>query len=181
MGHKISFCTVCMNRLHHLKQTLLVNIKDNDDYENLEFVLLDYNSMDGLQDYIQDNLAEYIKSGRLKYYKICEPKYFHRSHSRNLVFKLANGELICNIDADNYTGKGFASFINASFCNENLICLNTIGINSAANKKDVLGRICVRKEDFLAIGGYDEYIESYGFEDYDFINRLELHGIKRVL
>ncbi|WP_158563357.1 hypothetical protein [Chitinophaga silvatica] len=45
---KISFCTVCMGRLHHLRQTLLQNIADNTTYDNLEFVILDCNSEDGI-------------------------------------------------------------------------------------------------------------------------------------
>jgi len=45
---KISFCIVCMNRLHQLSQTLLQNIRDNEDYSELEFIVLDYNSNDGM-------------------------------------------------------------------------------------------------------------------------------------
>ena len=46
--HKISICTTCMNRLDDLKQTLPQNILDNADYTRTEFVLIDYNSSDGL-------------------------------------------------------------------------------------------------------------------------------------
>ncbi|RFS26880.1 glycosyltransferase family 2 protein [Chitinophaga silvatica] len=181
-NHKISFCTVSMNRLHHIKDTLIKNIRDNEDYEQLEFVLLDYNSTDGLEEYIKENLQEYIQSQKLIYWKTSTPQFFHRSHSRNLAFKLANGDIVCNIDADNYTGKGFASYINQSFSNDPNICLNTLDKEKGGVVgKDALGRICVRKSDFLQIKGFDERMHCYGFEDYDFINRLELFGVKRVL
>lgn len=176
--HKISFCIVCMNRLHHLEQTLLINILDNQDYPDLEFVLLDYNSSDELEKYVQTTLKEYIENGRLVYYKTPAPTYFNRSHSRNLAFKLASGDLICNIDADNYTGKNFASYLNEQFNKHENIFLTTIG---QGFKIDVLGRICVRKVDFYKIRGYDEKMINYGFEDYDFANRLEIIGIKRQL
>lgn len=44
--YSISFCTVCMNRTLHLKETLIKNIRDNSAYPNLEYVLLNYGSKD---------------------------------------------------------------------------------------------------------------------------------------
>ncbi len=169
-----------MNRLHHLKQTLATNIIDNEHYEALEFVLLDYNSTDGLSEYISENFEKYLGNGRLIYYKTCTPKYFNRSHSRNLVFRLASGDLICNIDADNYTGKGFATYINNEFKKRESIFLTPLGTLGTNNKKDVLGRICLKKKDFYNIRGYDERMINYGFEDNDFANRLEVSGLTRM-
>jgi hypothetical protein len=170
-----------MDRLHHLRQTLPVNITDNENYENLEFILLDYNSSDALEEYVKTNLSIYIETGKLIYCKTFTPKFFHRSHSRNLAFKLATGDLICNIDADNFTGKNFANYINESFEKEENIFLTTLGDTNRKYQKDTLGRICVKREDFYNIKGYDERMVSYGFEDYDFANRLELSGVKRSL
>src|SRR5688572_6172397 len=96
---RISICTVCMNRLHHIKQTLPANIAANEDYPNIEFVLLDYNSTDGLSDWIRDEMSEFIENGRLKYYRTEEPLFFDRTHSRNLIVKLATGDVISNVDA----------------------------------------------------------------------------------
>lgn len=179
--YRISFCTVCMNRLDHLKKTLPDNIANNGEYENLQFVLLDYNSTDGLEEWVRSSMKDYIESGRLVYYKTFEPMNFHRSHSRNLAFKLAAGEILCNIDADNYTGKGFASYINMSFRGEDNIFLSALQPSRKIVKNDVLGRICVRAVDFKAVHGYDELFSGYGFEDYDIIQRLEMNGITRRL
>lgn len=178
--YKISFCIVCMNRLYHLKQTLPINILDNEDYEALEFVLLDYNSTDGLGGYISENFGKYLENGRLVYYKTSTPKYFNRSHSRNLVFRLASGDLICNIDADNYTGKNFATYVNSEFQKRANIFLTPLETSGTNSKKDVLGRICIRNKDFYSIRGYDERMINYGFEDNDFANRLEISGLTRV-
>lgn len=178
--YKISFCTVCRNRLHHLKETLPVNIRDNEQYEAVEFILLDYNSDDGLETYIQQHFQHYIDIGKLVYYRTTEPDSFHRSHARNLAFKLADGELICNLDADNFTGSNFAAYINHAYQEGPDICLSAIG-KAKQMKKDVLGRVCIRKELFLQVGGYDEAISTYGFEDYDFINRIEKLGSRRVV
>lgn len=177
---KISFCTVCRNRLHHLKKTLPQNIADNKDYDEVEFIVLDYNSSDELEEFIETNMQEHIISGKLIYYKTTQPSFFHRSHSRNLSFKLATGDIVCNIDADNYTGKSFAAFINQSFEENSEICLNTTEPEQGLVNKDVLGRICVLKKDFLAIRGFDESMHNYGYEDFDLVNRLKLSGIRSL-
>src|SRR5882757_4285785 len=113
--HKISVCTVSMNRLHHIRETLPVNIIENIRYPNIEFVLLDYNSSDGLEDWVRLNMMTYIDSGILKYYRTAEPAYFQLSHSRNMVTCLSSGDILCMIDGDNYAGVDYAHWINSIF------------------------------------------------------------------
>ncbi len=48
-------------------------------------------------------MMEYIKSGRVSYYRTDKPKYFSMARSRNIAFKVAKGEIVNNLDADNYT------------------------------------------------------------------------------
>src|SRR6187402_755906 len=115
INYKISFCIVCMNRLHQLKETLKANIIDNEDYEQLEFILLDYNSKDGLEVWVKENFYDFIATGRLIYYRTDLPQNWDPSHSKNVAFKLASGEIICNLWADYFAGAGFASYINEQF------------------------------------------------------------------
>ncbi|MEO8948269.1 MAG: glycosyltransferase [Mucilaginibacter sp.] len=184
-NYKISFCVVCMNRLHQLKQTLLQNIQDNEDYNELEFIVLDYNSKDGMQEWVKDNMGEYISNGRLIYYKTNDPESWSPSHSKNLAFKLATGDIVCSIWADYYTGKGFAKYVNEMFNADSNIVLTPIDFHKTQKKYnppgDVLGKVCVKREDFIKIKGFDERMNKHGFEDYDFINRLEMIGVKRIL
>jgi glycosyltransferase involved in cell wall biosynthesis len=173
---KISLCTVSMNRLAHIMATLPANIAANKDYNNLEFVLLDYHSSDGLEEWVKANLADHISSGRLKFFRTTEPLAFNRSHSSNMVFKLASGDIICRIDADNYTGEGFARYVQQQFSKESNIYLST-SMKVPHTAKDVMGRICLWKKDFEKVGGYDENMDGYGFEDLDISNRLKLTGL----
>jgi len=177
---KICFCTVAKNRLHHLRETLPINIQANLDYERLQFVVLDYNSEDGLEGWMKSQMVEHLRSEKLVFYKTTDPAFFNRSHSRNMVMKLAEGDIVCNIDADNFTGPFFAKYVNDCFqADQNIfICTYSSDRNP---RKDVLGRICLKKIDFTSIGGYDESMEHYGFEDYDLINRLQLLGLKRIV
>lgn len=174
-----------MNRLHHLQQTLLKNIEDNQDYNELEFIVLNYNSQDDMELWVQENLGEYIANGKVTYYKTFEPSSFSHSHAKNLAFKLANGDILCNINADHFTGPGFANYINKQFNRDENIVLTPIDFYRTKKNynpiSDVLGRVCIKKSDFLKVKGFDEGMTAYGFEDYDFVNRLEIVCTKRVL
>lgn len=177
---KISFCTTIKNRLHHLKQTLPLNISDNIDYTNSQFIILDYNSDDGLEDWLKKEMKHYIDCQRLVYYRTTTPLYYKRSHSRNLAFKLSDGDIICNVDADNFIGKDFAKYINDNFSKEGPVFMSTFS-ETHHPIGDVAGRVCCLKEHFYSIKGYDEEIEDYGFEDSDLVNRLISFGLKRHL
>jgi glycosyltransferase involved in cell wall biosynthesis len=178
--HKITFATVCMNRLHHICQTLPQNIADNSGYENVDFLLLDYNSTDGLEDWIKNHMQEYILNGKLTFYRTNQPEYFNRSHSRNQILRMANGDIICNVDADNYTGAGFAHYINQEFSQDSNIFLAGSYMKEYAEYKDSYGRFCAWKKDFVKVGGYDEEMESYGHEDTDLYERMTRLGRREI-
>lgn len=173
--YTISFCTTCMNRLFHLKHTLEKNIKDNINYPNVEFVLINYNSQDQLDEYVKDNLSKYIKSGILNYYKTTEPQKFHASKAKNLSHALAKGDIVCNVDGDNFIGKDFAYYLNYAF--------NQYGVNNIYQFHKppywgTVGRLAFFKEKFLALGGYDESLLPIGHEDADLINRGRKMGLE---
>jgi len=164
-----------MNRLKHLQQTLEKNIQDNYLKGHVEFVLLDYNSQDGLEEWVSKNMRTYIDEGILVYYKTTEPTHYLRSHSRNMAFRLANATILCNLDADNFLGKGFADYIINEFSKQDSIFCTT---NRSFD--GTYGRICVRSEDFALIRGYNEALQGWGFEDNDFYYRFQLQGLKPV-
>ena len=72
--HKISVCTTVMGRLKDLQETLPKNIEDNLDYPNVEHVILDYNSQDGLEDWIKANYMQEIDDGRMLYARTDQPQ-----------------------------------------------------------------------------------------------------------
>lgn len=170
----LSFCIVCMNRIEHIKLTLEQNILENQ-LPGVEFVLLDYNSTDGLEDWVRSNMKKYLENHILVYYKELHAKKFHRTHSRNMVMKLAEGEILCNLDADNYLGKGFASFVLDQFSRN-----KDIFLTSSYNQRDAIGRVCVMRKDFLSINGYNEMFSGYGLEDIELYYRLQKVGLTQI-
>ncbi|WP_276089673.1 glycosyltransferase family A protein [Pedobacter sp. JY14-1] len=177
MRPKISFCTVSMNRTEHFKQTFLKNVLDNVNYPYVEFIILDYNSTDGLGEYVRDYLQMYIKTGIVKYYHNTEPIFFNMPHAKNMALKLADGDIICLVDADNYIGNGFAAYVANNLIKSQF--LTTIYKRKPSTNSDVLGRICLFKSDFHRLKGFDEGFKYYGLEDLDFVQRLEIAGCFR--
>lgn len=179
--YKISFCITCMGRLQHLKKTLKKSIRHNLDYPKLEFVLLDYNSNDGLQEWVFKNFKEELVSGTLVYYRTTEPQRFHMANAKNIAHQLASGDIVCNLDADNYTGRDFAFFINSTMQSSTDI----IGAyqKSKSTDPDYIkscgGRIFLTKNNFIKLGGYDENFIGWGHEDDEFKIRACALGLKK--
>jgi len=179
---KISFCMTCMNRLHHVKRTLETSIISNQSYKNVEFVLLDYNSKDGLEQWVKDKMMKYIESGILNYYQIAPPKprYFNMTHAKNVSHKLGVGDVLCNLDADNFALKGFSDYIMDTFWDnfDEDIFIATCRRNSNAGR-GVWGRICVKRKKFYKVRGYNEVWDKWGSDDHDFNERLRMSGSRR--
>lgn len=169
----VSLCTPIKDRLEHIKQTFIKNIEDSESYPNCEFVLLNYNCPDPRTDeWAKTVLKPYIDAGKVNYYYYPEVEFFSQSHSRNLLFRLAQGEIVCNVDADNFIGEGFIDYTAAALHNG-----NTVLVGPSAS--GATGRICVKKEHWEKVGGYDEHFKGWGAEDRDFTNRLAMIGLKK--
>lgn len=173
--YKLSFCTTCMGRAEDVKKTLPKNIEDSASYPKREFVLLDYNSKDDLQDWVYDNMRPYIDIGLLNYYKTEEPKYYSMAHSRNIAFRLATGDIVNNVDADHYFKQGFAEQVNKA---ANMFPKNLVLVKSHQKAR---GRLGFYRKDFIKkLGGYNEDLIYYGWDDRDITIRAYKLGFKIV-
>ena len=175
INSRISFCTTVMDRFEHIEKTFIKNILDNDSFPDCEFVLLNYNCPDPRTDeWACNKLMPYIKSGKVNYYKYSdESKSFHASHARNVAFRLAKNNIVCNVDADNYLGRNFVAYVSAMLQQENIY------LRGPVDRRGVAGRICCYKRDWEAVGGYDERFLNWGVEDSDLDSRLNLIGLER--
>lgn len=170
----ISLCTAVKDRFDHLEKTFLHNIYDNKDYSNCEFILLNYSCPDPRTErWVRSELKTYIDEGKVKYYLYPDGKHFQMAHSRNLAFRLAQGEVVCNVDADNFLGSGFVYYVSA------VLSRNNFFLRGPRDGRGLGGRICVRRKDWELVGGYDERIKNWGPEDLDFANRLCMAGLKQ--
>lgn len=169
----ISFCTSVKDRVEHIQATLLQNLEVTRDDPRCDFVLLDYNCPDRrTKPWIQNVLSSSLARGRLMYLFFPAAAGFARSHARNLTLKACSGDIFCNVDADNFIGFSFASYIRR-FVHE-----GATFIRGPADGRGLRGRFAAFRNDILAIGGFDEHLVDWGGEDRDLQNRLRRHGLR---
>jgi len=163
-------------------ETLPKNLVDNANYEKAKFVVVDYNSQDNLISYLSQEMTGLIESGRVTVYSYPEAKRFQMAHAKNLAHRLGlleGGEVLCNLDADNFTGPHFAEYIAEKFTAVNGVFLwaNRNQPSHLRFPKGCNGRIVVSADAFLNSGGYDETkYNSWGPDDKDFHFRLRRFG-----
>jgi Sulfotransferase domain/N-terminal domain of galactosyltransferase len=181
---RICFATTCTGRLAHLSQTLPRNIVDNRDYDNLVFVVLEYARKDfELENYIRMNHWADIESGRLAYYAHTDGEGFHVALAKNLAARCAileGADILVTVDADNGTGPGFARFVAEKmseggprfFLCPNHVQIKTIPHGPERPQRGYAGRLAIRTQDFIQMGGYDEIFNTWRGEDIDIIARM---------
>lgn len=190
---KISFCITCKGRLDHLKATLPKNIKDNLPLSSkdpqVEFVVLDYDCpKDTIGWLLNDpDIKPYLDNGVVKVASLDNngTKNFHHAHAKNIAHRLATGDVVCNLDADNYTGSRFANYLAEAFEEDSQIIVhpcNSINAKVPKEERGFYGRIAMTMENFISLGGYDEVKYpagcSWGGEDTHLIRRARIAGLQ---
>lgn len=185
-SYRISFCTTCKGRLHHLKETLPQNIAHNANYPNTEFVILDYGDEDGLGDWLKLNYQGEIDSGKIRYARY-ESDYFRMAHAKNMAHRLATGDILCNLDADNVTAKDYANWLNKQFSQNPDIYIRPHRKNvvkkeifNLKGQRGLLGCIAIHRNNFFKLHGYDEKFNGWGGDDENFDFRAKKAGLVRT-
>jgi hypothetical protein len=184
---KLSLCTTCMGRAHHLKETLPRNLADSVDWSRpqaVEIVVLDYSSPDDLADWITSDprLQPYLDAGILKFARCEGQRYFRHSHAKNMAHALATGDIVCNVDADNFIGAGFTSFLRAVFTRKPNAVVASNRLDSQLTLsayKGCMGRVALSRANFNMLGGYDESDRFRGWAGED--SDLLIRAVKKFL
>lgn len=166
-----------MNRLYQVSQTLGVNLMHNQGGEsNIEFVLVDLGSRDGLQEWVLSNFQAELESGFLQYYFIPGVKSWNAPVAKNTAHYLAKGEFLMNLDCDNFTGDKGGQFVLSQFdkYGSKLLLHQFNGLWT----EGTYGRIGMHRSFFFEVGGYDEAFEPMGHQDSDLIDRLYVSGLR---
>jgi len=183
---KISLCSTCMGRTHHLKKTLPSNMMGNwTTVHEMEYIVLNYNSSDDLDEWI----ATIPNRKRVRYFTTREPQYFHMSHAKNIAHRAATGDVLCNVDADVYWSEGRIFEVAGHFKrNPNIILHFFPGACEGSPEKfdwqaaegAPCGTICISRENFYKLGGYDEAMGPMIYQDWDLLLRAKAMGLEYV-
>jgi hypothetical protein len=160
-----------MNRLDDFVETMPFKIDAANSCPPVEILVIDYNSTDGLDRYMH----KLMESTRLEgdsffsYHLYTGRDTYHAAHANNLAMLVGQGEYVVLVPADVYLKYGYISALREQ------IAQGAVWCNTAKKRRST---IAIRKNEFLAAGGYDERMEMYGPDDLDLIERLERRGCK---
>lgn len=160
-----------MNRLDDLMETMPYKVNAANDYPPIEIVVVNYNSSDGIYDYMNDLIQNtYLEGGSfITYLTYTGRKFYHAAHANNLAMLSGSGEYVVLTPADNVIYDNYIPSLRS------LISDGCIWITPPRKCRSM---IAVRKDEFIDAGGYDERFEMYGPDDRDLIERLERRGKK---
>lgn len=166
---KISFCTTCMDRLFHLKETYTKSINNTKSYQNKEFILLNYNSKDDLDNWVYNNLKDSIK-----YYRTTDANNWFAAHAKNICHKLATGDILVNLDADNIIIEGYCEYLIDLFNKDIIVASESDDLDG---NHGCCGLISSRKNHFYSVNGYDESFNiGWGLDDTNYQFRCRMHN-----
>jgi hypothetical protein len=150
-----------------LRHTLPGNLEHNPDPE-VEFVLLDYDSSDGLEEWVRSEMTMHL-GRKLNYYQVRGLPYFFHAHAKNLAHLLARGEFLCNLDCDNFAIPEGTEFLRQAFARGPHTFIRSFRSPS--------GRLAMPREAFIRFGGYDEDMHcGWGWEDNNLSDRIKWSG-----
>lgn len=178
-----SICTPVKNRTPHLRSTYIHNIEEGlRAANNLEFILIDLDSNDGMHEWVKTTLRPYVEDGTVKYYRAIGPwPIWNCSQAFNVGMLTGTGDLLTNLHADNLMSAAAYKEHQRLSANGDIVISPAIATGGKTKHfTGSCGLVTLTKTQFLDIGGYDERMIGWGYQDLDFADRMKLLGHKWV-
>jgi hypothetical protein len=163
---RLSVVCGVMNREEHLWASLSSWLMCD---EIDEIVLVDWSSRTPVT-------SEDVCDPRVVIVRVEGQEHWVASKCHNLGLLLSTGYLVLRLDADDILYYTF--FAKHSFKQDEIPVGYSVDQRQARddNETHLAGVVYARRCDFLAVGGYNERIEVYGYEDTDLICRMTSRG-----
>lgn len=161
MSFRISVLTVCMNRQLHLRQTAKYIAASSQHDEHL---ILDWSSSEPLL------RSELPPDPRIKLHRVEGESEWNLCRAYNFAVLIASGSILLKLDAD--------CWIAPSFSIESLIHKSSVWLGSGSG--GTAGQWLMERDAFDAVGGFNERMIGWGFDDKDLRARLVLQFGERV-
>lgn len=158
----ISIFTVCMNR----NKSLLYNIDTWLNHPKVdEVIVVDWSSTIPVQETLQCHLHPHLTIARVDH-----QKKWILTTSFNLAARLTTKNKILKLDCDVALG---IDFFDKHVLRKGIVFGGDYKKATNINQKYLNGALYVKRKDFFAVNGYNEYITTYGWDDDDIKSRLE--------
>ena len=165
----VSLVTCCRNRSENLKTALSSWLKLDD---ISEIIIVDWSSDIALK----RELESFMKSDdRIKIVRVEEEENWILTYAYNAGFRCASHACILKTDAD--------IVISPNFFHKNKLCKGQFLAGNwrtvPEDQAHINGFFFAHKTDLAGVGGFNEFITTYGWDDDDLYGRLTAHGLKR--
>lgn len=164
----VSIVAACRNRhtsLQHVLPTWLASQMVR------EIILIDWNSQPPLRNILQ-NTPHLPNHSRLKLVRVQNESSWVLSRAYNLAVNLSTSPIILRIDCDYVLQPNILRVHNMSTLDHSFYAGNWQLARDQA-EVHLNGALLVSRRHFLAVGGYDERIQTYGWDDDDLYTRLQ--------
>eukprot|EP00178_Gracilaria_changii_P010405 TRINITY_DN3027_c0_g1_i1.p1 TRINITY_DN3027_c0_g1~~TRINITY_DN3027_c0_g1_i1.p1 ORF type:complete len:762 (+),score=106.69 TRINITY_DN3027_c0_g1_i1:1625-3910(+) len=180
----VSLAAVCMGRHETVKKTVpaWLAVKDVD-----EIVLVDWSSDPPLEPIVR----QFEGADRIKIVRVEGEDTWVLSRAYNLAINSTSYTNIIRTDCDYEVGTDFVhaheelirqtaeETTTARDLNRKHYYAGNYILARNENEVHLNGAVFIRRKDFLDVGGYDERIQTYGWDDEDLYNRLGEAGLKK--
>jgi len=161
----IAFVTTSRGRLHHIRETLPLMLAQG----AAEVIVVDFSCPDHTGDWVEANFPQ------VKVVKVEGQDEFNAPLARNAGVAATSAEWIVLIDGDVRSKPEWMAWMQANLEPGSFYRAAPIG---AKRDPETYGTVICRREDFDAVGGYDEVIRGWGGEDGELYRALTRHGLK---
>jgi hypothetical protein len=158
-NNNLSIVTVSMNRTNHLYRTAK---RISDCSYHAEHIIIDWSSAPPV------NISDLPKDKRIKLYRVSEEKKWHLTRAYNFGFQMVKNKYILKADAD--------VLIDEEFFQKNRWEIDAFLANDPRAGslfiKSLTGLFFVPRSRIVDVGGFNEYLEGWGYDDIDLFARL---------
>ena len=152
-----------------------------------EVVIVDWSSREPVTQFLDLRVADpwvadsrvvdsRVADHRVRVVRVSGQAHWHASKCHNLEVRLATGDLVLRIDADDLLSESF--FRLHTLRESEFWCVDQSVRFRSDDEMHLSGVIYARKSDFLRVGGYSERLVTYGHEDDDLVDRLRALGLQ---
>eukprot|EP00178_Gracilaria_changii_P018943 TRINITY_DN54_c0_g1_i4.p1 TRINITY_DN54_c0_g1~~TRINITY_DN54_c0_g1_i4.p1 ORF type:complete len:702 (+),score=135.17 TRINITY_DN54_c0_g1_i4:190-2295(+) len=144
-----------------------------------EIIIVDWSSSPPLRPVVDQVVAASNSSLPVRVIRVENEPEWVLSRSYNLAFHHASNEIVFKVDCD-YIMHRDAIAVHPLKQSQSAFYTGYYMNSRNANEMHLNGALVVSQTRFWSIGGYDERIQTYGFDDDDLYERLEASGAERL-
>mmetsp|Transcript_22835 Transcript_22835/g.91409 ORF Transcript_22835/g.91409 Transcript_22835/m.91409 type:complete len:888 (-) Transcript_22835:46-2709(-) len=169
---KVSLVAACKDRTSMLHESLPTWQKALGDTD--EIIIVDWSTsadMLRIHDFLKD-----VEDPRISSLKVERQSKWILSEAYNFAFQFATGELLLKVDCDTKLHPDFLKHHAVGERSNSFFRVNW-STTKDMNEQHLSGVFLMRKLHFDEVRGYDERIQSYGWDDSDLYMRIERLGV----